>query len=36
MNIEEIKKFIPHRFPFLFVDRINEIEIGEKIIGVKN
>ncbi len=36
MNIEEIKKFIPHRFPFLFVDRINQIEIGEKIVGMKN
>ncbi len=35
MNVEEIMKFIPHRFPFLMVDRILKIE-GEKITGLKN
>jgi UDP-3-O-[3-hydroxymyristoyl] N-acetylglucosamine deacetylase/3-hydroxyacyl-[acyl-carrier-protein] dehydratase len=35
MNIEEIMKFLPHRPPFLMVDRILKIE-GNKITGVKN
>ena len=35
MNIEEIMKVLPHRYPFLMVDKI--IEVGQKhIIGVKN
>ncbi|MGH7951564.1 MAG: bifunctional UDP-3-O-[3-hydroxymyristoyl] N-acetylglucosamine deacetylase/3-hydroxyacyl-ACP dehydratase [Limisphaerales bacterium] len=35
MSVEEIMKFIPHRPPFLMVDRILKID-GNKIIGVKN
>jgi UDP-3-O-[3-hydroxymyristoyl] N-acetylglucosamine deacetylase/3-hydroxyacyl-[acyl-carrier-protein] dehydratase len=35
MNVEELMKFIPHRYPFLMVDRILKID-GNKIIGVKN
>jgi UDP-3-O-[3-hydroxymyristoyl] N-acetylglucosamine deacetylase/3-hydroxyacyl-[acyl-carrier-protein] dehydratase len=35
MNVEEIMKFIPHRYPFLMVDRILKIE-GNKIVGLKN
>lgn len=35
-NVEEIMKMIPHRYPFLLVDRL-EIEVpGEKGIGLKN
>jgi hypothetical protein len=30
LDIEEIKKIIPHRYPFLFVDRILELEEGKK------
>lgn len=33
---EDIIKILPHRYPFLFVDRITEIELGKYIIGVKN
>jgi 3-hydroxyacyl-[acyl-carrier-protein] dehydratase len=36
MDIKEIQKFLPHRYPFLFVDRIVEIEPGVKAIGIKN
>src|SRR5207253_9838097 len=35
MNVEEIMKILPHRYPFLMVDRIMKIE-GNRIIGVKN
>lgn len=35
MDINEIMKYLPHRYPFLLVDRI--VEIGEsKIVGLKN
>ncbi len=36
LDIEEIKKCLPHRYPFLLVDRILEIELGKKIVGIKN
>lgn len=36
MELEEIKKYIPHRFPFLFVDRITELEPGVRAVGIKN
>jgi 3-hydroxyacyl-[acyl-carrier-protein] dehydratase len=36
MDIKEIQKFLPHRYPFLMVDRITEIEPGKKAIGIKN
>ena len=36
MDIKEIQKFLPHRYPFLMVDRIVEIEPGKKAIGIKN
>jgi len=26
--VEDIKKILPHRYPFLFVDRITELELG--------
>ena len=32
----DIQKIIPHRFPFLLVDRIIEIEPGKRAVGVKN
>lgn len=35
MNIEEIKKVLPHRYPFLLVDRVIEIE-DERIVTIKN
>ena len=36
LDIKEIFKYIPHRYPFLLVDRILEIQGGEKIVGIKN
>ena len=35
MNVEELMKLIPHRYPFLMVDRILKID-GNKITGIKN
>ncbi len=35
-NINEIMKILPHRYPFLFVDRVIEVEPGKKGIGIKN
>jgi 3-hydroxyacyl-[acyl-carrier-protein] dehydratase len=35
-DIEEIKKILPHRYPFLLVDRITEIKGMESIKGYKN
>ncbi len=36
MKIEEIKEYLPQRYPFLLVDRITEIELGKSITGYKN
>ena len=36
MQINEIMEFLPHRYPFLLVDRIVEVEKGESIVGYKN
>jgi 3-hydroxyacyl-[acyl-carrier-protein] dehydratase len=35
-RIEEIQRFIPHRYPFLFVDRVMEMEPGKFIRALKN
>jgi len=36
LNIEEIREIIPHRYPFLLVDRVTEINENESIKGYKN
>lgn len=36
LDINEIKDFLPHRFPFLLVDRIIEVESGKRAVGIKN
>ena len=36
LNYEEIAKILPHRYPFLLVDRITEVELGKRIVGIKN
>jgi 3-hydroxyacyl-[acyl-carrier-protein] dehydratase len=36
MDILEIQKFLPHRYPFLLVDRVVEIVPGQKLVGYKN
>lgn len=35
-GINEIQELLPHRYPFLMVDRILELEEGRRIVGVKN
>jgi 3-hydroxyacyl-[acyl-carrier-protein] dehydratase len=32
----EIQRIIPHRYPFLLIDRVIEIEPGKRIVGIKN
>lgn len=36
LETRDILKVLPHRYPFLLVDRILEIEEGKRIVGVKN
>jgi 3-hydroxyacyl-[acyl-carrier-protein] dehydratase len=36
LTIEQIKEIIPHRYPFLLIDRIDEITEGERAVGIKN
>ena len=35
-NIEEIQKYLPHRYPFLLVDRVLELDLGKYIKAYKN
>ena len=34
--IQEIMELLPHRYPFLLVDRIVELDPGKRIVGIKN
>ena len=36
MDVVEIQKILPHRYPFLLVDRILEVEPRRRIVGIKN
>lgn len=36
MDVIQIQDILPHRYPFLLVDRILEIEPGKRIVGIKN
>lgn len=36
INIEKIIKSLPHRYPFLLVDKVVELEVGKKIVAIKN
>ncbi len=36
MDVTEIKKWLPHRYPFLLVDRVVDLKIGESIVAYKN
>jgi len=33
---KEIQEVLPHRYPFLLVDRILEMELGKRVVGIKN
>lgn len=36
MDVQEIRQYLPHRYPFLLVDRVVELEEGKSIKGYKN
>ncbi|MDH3769386.1 MAG: hypothetical protein OET79_00155, partial [Nitrospirota bacterium] len=36
LNILDIQALLPHRYPFLLVDRIIELEEAKRIVGIKN
>ena len=36
MDVVEIRKYLPHRYPFLLVDRVVKINLGESIVAYKN
>jgi 3-hydroxyacyl-[acyl-carrier-protein] dehydratase/UDP-3-O-[3-hydroxymyristoyl] N-acetylglucosamine deacetylase/3-hydroxyacyl-[acyl-carrier-protein] dehydratase len=36
LDIEKILKILPHRYPFLLVDRVLELEKGKSIVAIKN
>ncbi|HEY6131916.1 MAG TPA: 3-hydroxyacyl-ACP dehydratase FabZ [Halioglobus sp.] len=36
MEISDIRKYLPHRYPFLLVDRVLEVTAGESILAYKN
>ncbi len=36
LDYAAIEKILPHRYPFLLVDRITEIEFDKRIVGIKN
>lgn len=36
LNTQQIQEIIPHRYPFLLVDKIVEVEEGKRAVGIKN
>lgn len=36
IDIIEILKLLPHRYPFVMVDRITSMDLGKNIVGIKN
>ncbi len=36
MTVNEIKKYLPHRYPFLLVDRVISMELNRSIVAIKN
>lgn len=36
MTIDEIMQYLPHRYPFLLIDRVLEMEMGKTITAIKN
>jgi 3-hydroxyacyl-[acyl-carrier-protein] dehydratase len=36
MEIKEILEYLPHRYPFLLIDRVLELEPGKSIVAIKN
>src|SRR5574340_1165523 len=36
LGIDEIMSYLPHRYPFLLIDRILEFEENKRVVGIKN
>jgi 3-hydroxyacyl-[acyl-carrier-protein] dehydratase len=36
MDILEIRKYLPHRYPFLLIDRVVDLKLGESVVAYKN
>ena len=36
MDVKEIREYLPHRYPFLLVDRVTELNLGDSIVAYKN
>lgn len=36
MDIQQIFKYLPHRYPFLLIDRVLEVDPGKSIVAIKN
>ena len=36
LNINEIKECLPHRYPMLMIDRVEQLVLGESAVGIKN
>ncbi|MFH1241881.1 MAG: 3-hydroxyacyl-ACP dehydratase FabZ [Pseudomonadota bacterium] len=36
LSYADIVKILPHRYPFLLVDTVTEIELGKRVVGIKN
>lgn len=36
LNINEIKDCLPHRYPMLLIDRVKDLKLGERAVGIKN
>ena len=36
MDIQQIMQHLPHRYPFLLIDRVTEFKAGESLVGYKN
>ena len=36
MEIEQVMQYLPHRYPFLLIDKVTEMELGKTITAIKN
>ena len=36
MSINEVKNFLPHRYPFLLIDKVLDFEVGKSLTAIKN
>ncbi len=35
-DIHHVKKLLPHRYPFLYIDKMRDVVLGESAVGIKN